>query len=152
MIFQTLKELCKFDLFVFYFFRILLHFTTIVKEKVNSFKHLKKLLGERNVISFYHICHNPLLIIARKLKMNKFQSLKISSLLLLLLKRHLDFGLFIVVFFGHSFFNLGIIPKPKKFSTSELGKKLKWSPKLTLLYWNMVLSNVISPYLKLVIA
>ena len=96
----------------FLFFRILLHFTTIVKEKVNSFKHLKKLLGERNVISFYHICHNPLLIIARKLKMNKFQSLKISSLLLLLLKRHLDFGLFIG-FFGHGFFNLGILPKPK---------------------------------------
>ena len=107
----------------FLFFTILLHFTTIVKEKVNSFKHLKKLLGERNVISFYHICHNPLLIIARKLKMNKFQSLKISSLLLLLLKRHLDFGLFIVVFFGHSFFNLGIIPKPKKFSTSEFWEK-----------------------------
>ena len=74
-----------------------------MKEKVNSFKHLKKLLGERNVISFYHICHNPLLIIARKLKMNKFQSLKISSLLLLLLKRHLDFGLFIVFFSGTAF-------------------------------------------------
>ena len=61
-----------------------------MKEKVNSFKHLKKLLGERNAISFYHICHNPLLIIARKLKTNKFQSLKNPSSLLSL-KNHLDF-------------------------------------------------------------
>ena len=71
-----------------------------MKEKVNSFKHLKKLLGERNAISFYHICHNPLLIIARKLKTNKFQSLKKSfrRVVLLSLKNHLDFGLFIVFF------------------------------------------------------